>query len=59
MREDPLLFKVIVYKTLQIVRTIHQTGIIHRDLKPENILLSQLKLVNGHVDYRSLRVHIV
>ena len=59
MREDDKLYKVILYKTLRIIQTIHQSGIIHRDIKPENILLSHLKLVDGHVDYRSLKVHIV
>ena len=53
MREDDKLYKVIVYKILTILNTIHQAGIIHRDIKPENVLVSHLKIVDGHIDYNA------
>lgn len=59
MREDDKLYKVIVYKILTILNTIHQAGIIHRDIKPENVLISHLKIVDGHIDYNAIDIHIV
>lgn len=59
LRDDPRLFKTVVYKTLLALRRLHRLGVTHRDIKPENVLLSHLRVRDGTIDYAALTVKLV
>lgn len=59
LRDDPRLFKTVVYKTLLALRRLHRLGVTHRDIKPENVLLSHLRVHDGTIDYAALTVKLV
>ena len=59
LRDDPRIFKTVVYKTLLALRRLHRLGVTHRDIKPENVLLSHLRVHDGTIDYAALTVKLV